>query len=121
MTAIIGARTTHQKRRESTAERLSVISGVLEQLDSDLATDPGGLLKAAVRTLVPLAVQIPEFDLIISSPAQPDVAVRLFREGTGLRAELVDGRAGPAAPQPAASPVVSELAELLRRGQVRPR
>ncbi len=120
MTATIGARTTHQKRRETTAERLSVISGVLEQLDADLATDPGGVLRSAVRTLVPLAVQVPEFDLTISSGSQPDVAVRLFRDETGLRAEIVQGRPAPA-PQPTVSPVVSELAELLRRGEVRPR
>lgn len=120
MTATFGARTTHQTRRESTAERLSVISGVLEQLDVDLADDPGGVLRSAVRTLVPLAVQLPEFDLTISSGSQPDVAVRLYRDDTGLRAELVESREA-AAPQPTVSPVVSELAELLRRGEVRPR
>jgi hypothetical protein len=121
MTATIGARTTHQKRRESTAERLSVMSGVLEQLDADLATDPGGVLRSAVRTLVPLAVQMPEFDLTISSGSQPDVAVRLYRDESGLRAELVETRPPSPAPQPTVSPVVSELAELLRRGEVRPR
>ncbi len=117
MTATIGGRTTHQKRRESTAERLSVISGVLEQLDADLADDPHGVLRSAVRTLVPLAVQVPEFDVTISSGSHPGVAVRLYRDETGLRAELVEGRA----PQPTVSPVVSELADLLRRGEVRPR
>jgi hypothetical protein len=121
MTAIIGARTTHQKRRESTAERLSVISGVLEQLDADLTTDPGGVLRAAVRTLVPLAVQVEDFDLTVSSGSHPDVAVRLYRNETGLRAELVQRSPASAAPQPAVSPVVSELADLLRRGEVRPR
>jgi hypothetical protein len=121
MTAIIGARTTHQKRRESTAERLSVITGVLEQLDADLTTDPGGILRSAVRTLAPLAVQVPEFDLTISSGSQPEFAVRLFRDDTGLRAELVENRAARAKPQPTVSPVVSELADLLRRGEVRPR
>jgi hypothetical protein len=121
MTATIGARTTHQKRRESTAERLSVISGVLAQLDADLAADPGGVLRSAVRVLAQLAVGVPEFDLTISSGSQPDVAVRLYRDETGLRAELIPSRDAPSAPQPAVSPVVSELAELLRRGEVKPR
>jgi hypothetical protein len=119
MTAIIGARTTHQKRRESTAERLSVIAGLQEQLDAELTADPGDVLRSAVRALTPLAAQHPDFDLTISSAAQPDVAVRLYRDEAGLRAELIDG-ARPA-PQPAVSPVVSELADLLRRGEVRPR
>ncbi len=121
MTATIGARTTHQKRRESTAERLSVISGVLEQIDADLAADPGGLLLAAARTLVPLAVQEPDFDLTILSATQPDIAVRLYRDGTAVRAELVDRAPVAPAPQPTVSPVVSELADLLRRGEVRRR
>ena len=121
MTAIIGARTTHQKRRESTAERLSVIAGLQEQLDAELTADPGDVLRSAVRALTPLAAQIPDFDLTISSGSQPDVAVRLYRDDSGLRAELVDGKAAHSAPMPTVSPVVSELADLLRRGEVRPR
>lgn len=138
MTATIGRGTTSQQRRESAAERFSVMAAVLDAFDADVAARPpthigaldGSRLRRVVRALLPLVLDDPTFDVTVTA-GPTGVAVRVHRPGgLGPVARLVSGsdaELAPAAeqsPKPegaAASPVAWELAELLRRGHVGPR
>jgi hypothetical protein len=135
MTVTVGRGTTSQQRRESVAERLSVMGAVLDAFDADLAALPlssiGVLdlygLRGIVRALLPLAVDDPTFDVTVTvGPTGAAVHVE-HRAGLGPTARLVAGPGvvGPpsenAPSENAPSPVAWELAELLRRGEVGPR
>ena len=131
MTVTIGRGTTSQQRRESAAERFSVMAAVLDAFDADVAARPpthigaldGSRLRRVVRALLPLALDDPTFDVTVTA-GPTGVAVRVHHPaGLGAVAGLV---AGPDAEQSQAaesapSPVAWELAELLRRGHVGPR
>ena len=136
MTVTVGRGTTSQQRRESAAERFSVMSAVLDAFDADVAARPptdigaldGSRLRRVVRALLPLALDDPTFD-VTSTIGDSGVAVRVHHcADRGLTARIVTGPPGPqrrpadAEPtDPAGSHVVGELAELLRRRQIRPR
>jgi hypothetical protein len=143
MTVTIGRGTTSQQRRESAAERFSVMGAVLDAFDADVAARPpthngaldGSRLRRVVRALLPLALDDPTFDVTVTA-GPTGVAVRVHHPaGLGPVARLVSGSDAehpPAVQHPpaaehspaaesAASPVAWELAELLRRGHVGPR
>jgi hypothetical protein len=149
MTITVGRGTTSQQRRESAAERFSVMAAVLDAFDADVAARPpthvGALdrsrLRRVVRAMLPLALDDPTFDVTVTA-GSTGVAVRIHHPaGLGPVARLVSGSAAehppapehppaaehhpavehPPAAESAASPVAWELAELLRRGHVGPR
>ena len=137
MTVTVGRGTTSQQRRESAAERFSVMSAVLDAFDADVAARPptdigaldGSRLRRVVRALLPLALDDPTFDVTVTA-GPTGVAVRVHHPpGMGLVARLVSGSDAehpsavehPPAAESAASPVAWELAELLRRGHLGPR
>ena len=99
MTVTVGRGTTSQQRRESVAERLSVMGAVLDAFDADLAALPlssiGVLdlygLRGIVRALLPLAVDDPTFDVTVTvGPTGAAVHV-LHQPGVGPTARLVAG------------------------------
>ena len=137
MTITVGRGTTSQQRRESAAERLSVMAAVLDAFDADVAARPpahvGALdrsrLRQVVRAMLPLALDDPTFDVTVTA-GPTGVAVRVHHPaGLGPVARLVSGSVAddppvvedPQAAESAASPVAWQLAELLRRGRLGPR
>ena len=140
MTVTVGRGTTSQQRRESAAERFSVMSAVLDAFDADVAARPpthvGALdtsrLRRVVRALLPLALDDPTFDVTVTvGPTGAALHVQ-HQAGLGPTARLgagpgVDGPPSESPPSGSpvsgspASPVAWKLAELLRRGEVGPR
>ena len=134
MTTTISRWRTSQQRRETASERASAASAALEAFDDHVATlppargvDPSAL-RRVVRALLPLAVEDPAFDVTVTLGAS-DVRVRVYQDPgvgpavqVGVASPHPDVRpAGPAAPGPSGSHVVAELADMVRRGTVRPR
>jgi hypothetical protein len=138
MTLTVGRGPTPHQRRESTKERLTVMTAVLDALDDQvraLPTAPSDVvephgLRRIVRALLPLGLDDPAFDVTVAV-APGGVGVRVHHTEDGkVTARLVaglDARSRDLKPQPRppagrpTSRVVSELTEALRRGDVRPR
>jgi hypothetical protein len=135
MTATRGTHSTRRQRHESVNGRLAALRGVLDQFDAHLAEQPPAVtdavdvpaLRRVVRALLPLALDDPTFD-VTSTIGTSSVAVRVHHcPDRGMTARIVTLAPGPQrrpdaeAVEPAGSHVVGELAELLRRRQIRPR
>ena len=145
-----GRRDTYADRRRAAAERMSVAA----DLDSRLAAavdcpgdgapsrsriDPDGVLRAAIRALLPLAYKTEGFDVTVSLGPDHAWSARLIMTSSGLQAHLLPsspegGRSSdsPGCPQPggvASQPfdgsseaeIAGELAELVWSGGVGPR
>ena len=142
---------TYADRRRAAAERLSVAADLKTRLDAavDLPAehapaaspiDPDGVLRAAIRALLPLAYRTDGFDVTVSLGPDHEWAAHLSKGARGLIAELVPGprhasaldpsMAGPAgaAVSAASGPpagasaseaqIAGELAELVWSGEV---
>ena len=136
MTTTIGRWRTSQERRDSATERVSAVSAVLDTFDVHFAAPAGpsagtvdpSALRRVVRVLLPLALDDPTFDVTVTLGSTGS-GVRLHHApGVGPTVELVESvtRAPQVHPDRSTAPepapgVVSELADLLRRGAVRPR
>ena len=136
MTATRGTHSTRRQRHESVNGRLAALRSVIDQFDAHVAEQPPAVtdtldvpaLRRVVRALLPLALDDPTFD-VTSTLGASGVAVRVHHcPDRGMTARIVTGVPGPqrrpadAEPaDPAGSHVVGELAELLRRRQIRPR
>jgi hypothetical protein len=136
MTATRGTHSTRRQRHESVNGRLAALRAVLDRFEAHVAEQPPAVadavdlpgLRRVVRALVPLALDDPTFD-VTSTIGDSGVAVRVHHcPDRGMTARIVTGAPGPqhraadaAVAEPAGSHVVGELAELLRRRQMRPR
>src|SRR5664280_1348107 len=116
---------SYADRRRAAAERLSAAANLTTQLEAALDApeeqqrsaapiDPDGVLRAAVRVLLPLAYRTAGFEVTVSLGPDHEWAARLSIGPSGPVAELVPGagRAGNGArtatpsASPSAGPVV---------------
>ncbi|HEX2808367.1 MAG TPA: hypothetical protein VHN80_19560 [Kineosporiaceae bacterium] len=138
---------TYADRRRAAAERLSVAADLktrldaamdlpVEQAQSTSPIDPNGVLRAAIRALLPLAYRTDGFDVTVSLGPDHEWAAQLSRGPQGLVAELVPGpkhpcatdlsrtprAAGPSGPSTGVSAseaeIAGELADLVWSGEV---
>ena len=113
-----GRASTYADRRRAAAERLSLAADLSVRLDAVVgspakaratkqataeqageAIDPDGVLRAAIRALLPLAHRTDRFDLAVSLGPDHRWAARLTGDDSGLQVDLV--------PWSAAGPVVT--------------
>jgi hypothetical protein len=138
---------TYADRRRAAAERLSVAAELKTRLDAavDLPVeqsrstspiDPDGVLRAAIRALLPLAYRTDGFEVTVSLGPDHEWAAQLSKGPGGLVAELVPGRklspvGGPSTAVPIGAPsgpaaavsaseaqIAGELADLVWAGGV---
>ena len=135
-TTTIGRWRTSQERRETATGRAAAATAVLEAFDGDVAALPPELargvdppaLRRVARALLPLVLDDPAFDATVTL-GSTGVGVHVHHDPeAGPTIRVVAGPpardAGsdrPAARESSSSHVAAELADLLRRGAVRPR
>jgi hypothetical protein len=138
---------TYADRRRAVAERLSIAADLKSRLDAavDLPVeqsrstspiDPDGVLRAAIRALLPLAYRTDGFDVTVSLGPDHAWAAHLSKGPGGLVAELLPGgklspAGGPSTAVPIGMPsgpadavsaseaqIAGELADLVWAGGV---
>jgi hypothetical protein len=99
-TIIAGRATSYADRRRAAAERLSRDADLTHRIEAAVAVpapdvvttapiDPDGVLRSAVRALVPIAHRTEGFDVRVSLGPEHRWAVHVRREGDGVSADLV--------------------------------
>jgi hypothetical protein len=98
----MGRASGYADRRRAAAERLSAAADLSVRLDAALdpppeqerstsPIDPQGVLRSAIRALLPLAYRTEGFEVTVSLGPDHAWAARLSMEPTGLMAQLVPG------------------------------
>jgi hypothetical protein len=131
-----GRASTYADRRRAAAERLSLAEDLNSRIDAavhapaeiapdGVPIDPSGVLRAAIRALVPLTHRTPDLDVLVSLGPDHRWAAHLRHGPDGVSVELVAGSGRPqSAPHPPSASeaqIAAELAAWLWTGEVNPR